>query len=356
MANLNQNEMRPKVTGLMLVAAFLGATISATQAQSGIDWASLQGRWAASEAACGEDSDAVTTINRSELSEHELSCRTTDRRRMPSGWQILQVCEDDEGARSQRRVRITIMDRSRIRVTTQEQDGQEVDRMLLRCAPPTGARSPAVDARREAFGPPSPGYRPVPPPAGGPTQLIPGSRDPSQQAAVEEQRRRQADARLAELEARRQAEAQRDAEHRQQQEAAQATARTLIESRLSLLSAEARSFVEQNPGMKEPGFGETGESNLLYLYSGDIVLRVCRERFGGYQPQITEIQRRSGLTEAVLLTLHGVPREKIARLREALGIDSGRGQLVSAARQEPNLRQACGEYVATLGLDPPLAR
>jgi hypothetical protein len=85
-------------------------------------------------------------------------------------------------------------------------------------------------------------------------------------------------------------------------------------------------------------------------------LRVCRERWGVYADEIKVLQQRIRPTERALVEWQSVDPQSIAKLRDALGVDSGRGELVSHMRANPQLYLACRETVAMQQLGGPLAR
>jgi hypothetical protein len=85
-------------------------------------------------------------------------------------------------------------------------------------------------------------------------------------------------------------------------------------------------------------------------------LRVCRERWGVYADEIKVLQQRIGLTERAFIEWQGVDPQSIAKLRDALGVDSGRGELVSHMPANPQLYLACRETVTMRELGGPLAR
>jgi hypothetical protein len=131
-----------------------------------------------------------------------------------------------------------------------------------------------------------------------------------------------------------------------------------INLRLSQASAEVRAYVGLNPEMKSPSFASRDSvgMNLMFLYTADISLRVCRERYGRFQRELEEVQRRTRLTEAVLVQVHNLPATEIAGYHEKLGIESGRSEAITQVRSNPDIVQMCQEAIRSLGLDPPLAR
>ncbi|MBN9580039.1 MAG: hypothetical protein J0G37_00800 [Afipia sp.] len=131
-----------------------------------------------------------------------------------------------------------------------------------------------------------------------------------------------------------------------------------VSQRLEQAQAEVRQFVAENPQLKDIGFGTDTAVNqiMIGLYSTDIVLRVCRERFGEYQDEVRQLQEKIRLTELSLQQIHDRPSTTFLQLRQVLGVDSGRGQLIDAARASPTLRSDCRTLAGQYGLSPPLAR
>ncbi len=68
------------------------------------------------------------------------------------------------------------------------------------------------------------------------------------------------------------------------------------------------------------------------------------------------LQQRIGLTEQAFVEWLGVDPQSIAKLRDALGVDSRQGELVWHMRADPQLYLACRETVAMQELGGPLAR
>ncbi len=127
------------------------------------------------------------------------------------------------------------------------------------------------------------------------------------QVAKQQEADRQADAQ------RRQAATDRqEAEANSRAEAAQISADQVYAQKASGLPAPVRSFLDKNPQFK---FAAAREELLQVLNLVDAVaydLETCRGSLDGYQSDWTEVQRRYGLVQQVLLSYHGVTAADLA--------------------------------------------
>jgi hypothetical protein len=119
-----------------------------------------------------------------------------------------------------------------------------------------------------------------------------------------------------------------------------------------------QAYVSKNPRIATSASGnsDTVKQNLIGLYSADIILRVCRERYGSFNEQVSRLQEIVRLTESTYQQIHQVPASEIAAIRSLLGVDSGEGQLIDYARSSRDLLRACNEFTAIYQLNAPLAR
>lgn len=174
-----------------------------------------------------------------------------------------------------------------------------------------------------------------------------------EQIRAEEERQlaieREEEVRRTELERRRQEQIQRDAEAERQK-----VQNAELKKRLELLPSDARNYLSENPNMSQPGFGQNGSTALTMLYAAELAFRVCRERFGGNDASIKEIQRRTALIEKILIEGFLIPQEKISNTRKSIGVDGGNSQMIDYLRADRNLMKTCHEFQAMLGLSPPL--
>lgn len=189
-----------------------------------------------------------------------------------------------------------------------------------------------------------------------PTILEPSSRDPAEQAAREARRRREAKQQACDDAAQAAADDKAGTTLAQQRQEQLASAEASITARLAQASPEIKSFVSRTPAMATSASGSNFKQNLIGLYSADIALRVCRERYGDFVEQVSRLQEIVRLTEATYQQLHQVPASDIAAIRSLLGVDSGDGQLVDYARSSRDLLRSCNEFVSRYRLSAPLAR
>jgi hypothetical protein len=176
---------------------------------------------------------------------------------------------------------------------------------------------------------------------------------------AEAERQAQAPEEAAEL-ARKQADLEQRYRERLERDKAAEAAKQQAEAeaeRWAKLSPDLRAFIEATPGYRKTGNTlSKATTALTVLYSGELSLRVCRERWGVYADEIKVLQQRIGLTERALVEWQGVDPQSIAKLRDALGVDSGRGELVSHMRANPQLYLASRQTVAMQALGGPLVR
>lgn len=191
-----------------------------------------------------------------------------------------------------------------------------------------------------------------------PTILEPGSRDPAEQAARDARRKREAKQQACDDAAQAEADAKARAKLAQQRQEQISAADAAIAARLAQASPEVQAYVSKNPTIATSASGnsDTIKQNLIGLYSADIVLRVCRERYGSFNEQILRLHEVVRLTESAYQQIHQVPASDIAAIRNRLGVDSGEGQLIDYARSSRDVLRSCNEFVALYGLNPPLAR
>lgn len=191
-----------------------------------------------------------------------------------------------------------------------------------------------------------------------PTILEPSSRDPAEQAAQDARRRREAKQQACDDAAQAEADAKARATLAQQRQEKISAADASIAARLAQASPEVQAYVAKNPSIATSAAGQPDsvKQNLISLYSADIVLRVCRERYGEFQDSIARLQELLRLTESVYQQLHQVPASDIVAIRARLGVDSGEGQLIDYARSSRDLLRSCNEFIALYRLSAPLAR
>lgn len=191
-----------------------------------------------------------------------------------------------------------------------------------------------------------------------PTILEPGSRDPAEQAARDARRRREAKQQACDDAAQAEADAKARSNLEQQRREHLAAANASIAARIAQASPDVQAYVAKNPSIATSAAGQSDsvKQNLISLYSADIVLRVCRERYGEFQESIARLQELLRLTEAAYQQLHQVPASDIAAVRTRLGVDSGEGQLIDYARSSRDLLRSCNEFIALYRLSAPLAR
>lgn len=191
-----------------------------------------------------------------------------------------------------------------------------------------------------------------------PTILEPGSRDPAEQAAREARRKREAKQQACDDAAQAQADEKARAKLAQQRQEQIVAADASIAARLAQASPEVQAYVERNPTIAKSASGNSDaiKRNLIGLYSADIILRVCRERYGSFSEQVLRLQETIRLTELTYQQIHQMPAAEVAAIRDRLGVDSGQGQLIDYARLSRDLLRGCNEFVALYGLNPPLAR
>lgn len=190
------------------------------------------------------------------------------------------------------------------------------------------------------------------------TVLEPGSRDPAEQAARELRRKREAKQQACDDAAQAEADEKARAKLAQQRQEQIAAADASIAARLAKASPEVQAYVGKHPTIATNASGSPDaiKQNLIGLYSADIVLRVCRERYGSFSEQVLRLQETIRLTELTYQQIHQMPAAEVAAIRDRLGVDSGQGQLIDYARSSRDLLRGCNEYVALYGLNPPLAR
>lgn len=191
-----------------------------------------------------------------------------------------------------------------------------------------------------------------------PTTLEPGSRDPAEQAARDARKRREAKQQACDDAAQAEADAKARSNLEQQRQEHLAAANASIGARIAQASPDVQAYVAKNPSIATSAAGQPDsvKQNLISLYSADIVLRVCRERYGEFQDSIARLQELLRLTESVYQQLHQVPASDIVAIRARLGVDSGEGQLIDYARSSRDLLRSCNEFIALYRLSAPLAR
>lgn len=191
-----------------------------------------------------------------------------------------------------------------------------------------------------------------------PMVLEPGSRDPAEQAARELRRKREAKQQACDDATQANADEKARARLTQQREEQIATADASVAARLAKASPEVQAYVGKNPtiAMSASGNSDTIKQNLIGLYSADIILRVCRERYGSFSEQVLRLQETIRLTELTYQQVHQTSAADIAAIRKSLGVDTGEGQLIDYARSSRDLLRGCNEFVALYKLNPPLAR
>ena len=191
-----------------------------------------------------------------------------------------------------------------------------------------------------------------------PTILEPGSRDPAEQAAREARRRREAKQQACDDAAQAEADAKARANLEQLRQEHLSAANASIAARIAQASPDVQAYIAKNPSIATSAAGQPDsvKQNLISLYSADIVLRVCRERYGEFQDSIARLQELLRLTESVYQQLHQVPASDIIAVRARLGVDSGEGQLIDYARSSRDLLRSCNEFIALYRLSAPLAR
>lgn len=191
-----------------------------------------------------------------------------------------------------------------------------------------------------------------------PTVLEPGSRDPAEQAARELRRKREAKQQACDDAAQADADEKARAKLAQQRQEQIAAADASIADRLAKASPEVQAYVGKNPTIAKSSSGNSDaiKQNLIGLYSADIILRVCRERYGSFSEQVLRLQETIRLTELTYQQIHQMPAAEVAAIRDRLGVDSGQGQLIDYARSSRDLLRGCNEFAALYGLNSPLAR
>jgi pyruvate/2-oxoglutarate dehydrogenase complex dihydrolipoamide acyltransferase (E2) component len=183
------------------------------------------------------------------------------------------------------------------------------------------------------------------------------NRQSSALAAAEEA---QAQARQTAERQRRAAEAQaaadrRAAEERQQTEArAQATAvaeaaTRYYQDRQARLSPDVAAFLGRNPTLQAPAARPDVLNALGILDSMGLTLDACREAFGGFRTEWTEVQRRMGLLQRLLITYYGTTPEELTQAAQALRARMREAGLLSSLKGDPrSLRQTCeGAIIVT---------
>lgn len=168
--------------------------------------------------------------------------------------------------------------------------------------------------------------------------------------AAEEARRRAAQDAAArhEAEQRQQAQAAQDAAARQQveqrrqaQAEAAATERHYAE-RLLHLSPDLVAFLSRNPSLKAPSTRADVLNALAYIDTMATTLDACREQLGAFRAEWTEVQRRLGILQRVLLVYHGVPAAELTQAAQDRHAKAQAAGLLTMLRTEPrSLRQAC---------------
>ena len=191
-----------------------------------------------------------------------------------------------------------------------------------------------------------------------PTILEPGSRDPAEQAARDARRKREAKQQACDDAAQAEADAKARSNLEQQRQEHLTAANASIGARIAQASPEVQAYVAKNPSIATSDAGQPDrvKQNLISLYSADIVLRVCRERYGEFQDSIARLQELLRLTESAYQQLHQVPASDIVAVRARLGVDSGEGQLIDYARSSRDLLRSCNEFIALYKLSAPLAQ
>lgn len=191
-----------------------------------------------------------------------------------------------------------------------------------------------------------------------PTILEPGSRDSAEQAARDARKRREAKQQACDDAAQAEADAKARSNLEQQRQEHLAAANASIGARIAQASPDVQAYIAKNPSIATSAAGQPDsvKRHLISLYSADIVLRVCRERYGEFQDSIARLQELLRLTESVYQQLHQVPASDIVATRARLGVDSGEGQLIDYARSSRDLLRSCNEFIALYRLSAPLAR
>lgn len=179
---------------------------------------------------------------------------------------------------------------------------------------------------------------------------------------IEAEKKKAREAEEAEAKAAAKAERQRvnaEEEVRQKADAAE------LKSRLDTLPSAVQKFLAEHPSiMNQPDFGrEGGPRTLIILYSAELAFKVCREQFGGFldpllgnefDPSIKEVKRRSAFVEKIMVVGFQIPEEKVVGTRHALGVDSGRGEMIERLRADPAVLKTCRQFEEMLDLAPTL--
>jgi hypothetical protein len=150
-----------------------------------------------------------------------------------------------------------------------------------------------------------------------------------------------ADRRAAEQRQRAQAETQAAAE-------AEAAARYYREHQAGL-PPDVAAFLVRNPALQAPASRPEVLNALGSLDAMGLILDACRERLGGFRAEWTEVQRRRGVLQRVLLSYHGMTPNQLAAHAQDLRGRAQEGGFLSVVRSDPYaLRQACeGAIIVT---------
>lgn len=88
---------------------------------------------------------------------------------------------------------------------------------------------------------------------------------------------------------------------------------------------------------------------LGVLDSMGLTLDACREAFGGFRTEWTEVQRRMGLLQRLLITYYGTTPEELTQAAQTLRARMREAGLLTSLKGDPrSLRQTCeGAIIVT---------
>ncbi|KOX45153.1 hypothetical protein ADL19_23500 [Streptomyces purpurogeneiscleroticus] len=163
------------------------------------------------------------------------------------------------------------------------------------------------------------------------------------QAQARETAERQRRVAEAQASADRQAAAQRrQAEAEAQATAAAEAATRYYQERQARLSPDVVAFLVRNPVLQAPATRPDVVKGLGVLDSMGLTLDACRESFGGFRAEWTEVQRRMGLLQRLLITYYGMTPEDLTQAAQALRTRMREAGLLTSLKADPlALRQTC---------------
>lgn len=155
--------------------------------------------------------------------------------------------------------------------------------------------------------------------------------------------------RLAEIYAR-----QRDAETLQQARSKADEERRLGEfkAKIASFSSPVQRLIGLNAPLQNGPIGkEEADAILTRLYTGELSLKLCAKKFGGffsglYRDELAEAQRRRKLFESYVLETQVMLDNDLRTQREILGVETATGRLADALSAMPDLPLGCDQTLA----------